>query len=290
MTVKISLVLLLSAFVIACSGRDVISQEREYVETHIKSNPELQHYYLNVGQHKLHYIGHGDPQKPALIIVHGTPGDWRQYARYLLNRSLLDDYYMVVIDRPGWGESSLATSQNTATFKEQAFIIAALAKKLRQQNNNQAIVLMGHSLGASLIPQVAMDFPELIDGLLLFAGTVDPQLSSPRWFNYLGAIPFVEYVIGDRFHRSNQEIFELKENVIAMSHRWKDIKAQVIAVQGEKDGLVYPANSNYIEKEFNASRTTVIRLENKGHLFPMTMRDEVVSWAKKILNNIQALE
>lgn len=275
-------------FLVGCSGRNVIEQENRYVQLNIENNPAIKHYHLNVDGHTLHYAANGDHRKPALIIVHGTPGSWRQYSRYLLNETLLSHYYMIVIDRPGWGESVLVDDLNIASFELQAQIIAGLANTLRQQSGGQPVVLMGHSLGASIVPRVAMDFPDLIDGLLLFAGTLDPDLSSPRWFNYMGRIPMVKYVIGDSLHLSNQEIFALKKNIAAMKGRWHEIKAATISVQGMQDGLVYPANSYFIEKNFNASNTVVVRLDDEGHLFPMTLRDEVVAWACQVLEMINA--
>jgi pimeloyl-ACP methyl ester carboxylesterase len=281
--------LVFTVFVItACSTRNVISDEREYVARHIIHHPSIEHYQLAVGEHQLHYATHGDDKKPALIIIHGTPGNWQQYARYLLNDTLLAHYYMVVIDRPGWGRSTLGQDKRIASFAEQANIVGTLAKKLRLESGGQPVVLMGHSLGASLAPRVAMDFPDDINGLLLFAGTLDPKLSSPRWFNYLGAAPFAKYIIGDRFSRSNKEIFALQEDVGAMNNRWHEIEAEVIAVQGMKDGLVYPANSDFIEKTFNPKTTSVVRLKNEGHLFPMTQREAVVDWAITILDIIQS--
>lgn len=279
-------VVFLCLLVLGCSDRNVISQEEAYVAQTIDQHPDITHHYLPVNGHILHYAAHGDSRKPALVIIHGTPGSWRQYARYLLNPVLLKNYYMVVIDRPGWGESVLAGKQVMTSFKEQAHIIAELARELRQQSGNQAVVIMGHSLGASLAPRIAMDFPELIDGLLLFAGTLDPKLSSPRWFNYVGTAPLMKYVIGDQLHRSNQEIFALKDNIAAMSVMWPAVQAEVVAVQGMKDGLVYPANIDFIEQTFPSETTMVVRLDNEGHLFPMTRRDDVVTWSLLLLDRI----
>lgn len=267
-----------------CFGRDVITAEREHVDRLINNNDHISHHYLLIQGNTLHYAANGDPKKPALIIVHGTPGDWQQYARYLLNEQLLEQFYVVVIDRPGWGKSTLASPSNIASFAEQSVIISGLVKELRQNSDNQAVILMGHSLGASLIPRVAMDYPELIDGLLIFAGTIDPQLTSPRWFNYAARLPVINAMIGDAFQRSNKEIFALKTDITAMTERWLEIDAHIIAVQGDDDGLVYPKNSDYIEAQFNPVLTQVIRLKDEGHLFPMYMREEVVDWALTLLD------
>jgi pimeloyl-ACP methyl ester carboxylesterase len=285
--IKIYFAFILLALLVACSGRDIIIEGREHTERSLSNNPPLQHHQLLMGENKLHYAANGNSKNPALIIIHGTPGSWRQYAAYLFNVELLVNYYVVVIDRPGWGKSTLAQGKEIASFKEQAEIIAVLAKQLRQKSQGQPVVLMGHSLGASLAPQVAMDFPELIDGLLLFAGTLDPQLSSPRWFNYAAGVVGINYIIGGNMARANKEIFTLKKNVQLMSERWQELQAEVISVQGMQDDLVDPQNSFYIEKSFNANTTKVIRLKYEGHLFPMTMRAEVVSWAKQLLIDIR---
>ncbi|MFT5117323.1 MAG: pimeloyl-ACP methyl ester carboxylesterase [Kiritimatiellia bacterium] len=285
--IKIYLALILLPLLMACSGRDIIIEGRELTERSLNNNPPLAHYQLLLGENKLHYAANGNSKNPALIIIHGTPGSWRQYAPYLFNVELLAHYYVIVIDRPGWGESTLAQGKEIASFNEQAQIIAVLAKRLRQQNQGQPVVLMGHSLGASLAPQVAMDFPDLIDGLLLFAGTLDPELSSPRWFNYAAEVVGVNYIIGSKMSRANKEIFALKHNIQLMSSRWQELQAEVISVQGMKDDLVDPDNSFYIEKTFNADTTKVVRLKDEGHLFPMTMKAEVVSWAKQLLIDIR---
>jgi pimeloyl-ACP methyl ester carboxylesterase len=279
-------VVVFSFLMLSCSSREVFEQQEKITRQVLQDNPNVQHDYLSVGEHTLHYVSNGQKQKPALIIIHGTPGDWQQYSRYLFNEDLLSIYRVIVIDRPGWGDSVLGREQAGADFPLQAGIIAALAKVLREQSQNQPVVLMGHSLGSSLAPQIALDFPELIDGLLLFAGTLDPELAQPRWFNYLATLPFAPMIIGDELSRANQEIFALEENVKRMSERFQELTSMTIVVQGMKDELVYPANIDFAEEAFNIQTTTFVRLENEGHLFPMTRPADVVLWASSLLKKI----
>ena len=143
-------IIMISLVLVACSGRNIIEQERTFVETTINGNPDLQHHFLSVDGHRLHYVANGKSDKPALIIIHGTPGDWRQYSRYLLNESLLSQYYMIVIDRPGWGESQLGGDLAIADFSLQAKIIAGLASHLKAHSHGQPVILMGDSLGCLL--------------------------------------------------------------------------------------------------------------------------------------------
>jgi pimeloyl-ACP methyl ester carboxylesterase len=284
---KLNFVFVVFTFLMfSCSSRELFEQQEKITQQVLQDNPDLQHDYLSVGEHTLHYVSNGQKQKPALIIIHGTPGDWRQYSRYLFNEELLSIYRVIVIDRPGWGDSVLGNEQTYAGFPLQASIIASLAKHLREQSQNQPVVLMGHSLGSSLAPQIALDFPELIDGLLLFAGTLNPELAQPRWFNYVAILPFAPMIIGDELSRANQEIFALEENVKRMSERLQELTAMTVVVQGMKDELVYPANIDFAEEIFNTQTTTFVRLENEGHLFPMTRPTDVVLWASSLLKKL----
>jgi pimeloyl-ACP methyl ester carboxylesterase len=290
-SVKVACVItIMSAMIVlvsSCSSREVFQQQEKITRQVLLDNPGVHHRYLTVDGHTLHYIVNGDQHKPALVIIHGTPGDWRQYSRYLFNSDLLSLYQVVVIDRPGWGESQLEGGKSYADFSLQAMIIAPLLKQLKEGNNNEPVVLMGHSLGASLAPQLALDFPQLTDGLLLFAGTLDPALSQPRWFNYVARVPFAYWIIGDDLHRANQEIFALEENMTLMSTRWQQMNAITIVVQGMDDELVYPANVDYAARILNPLLATIVRLENEGHLFPMTRPRDVIAWAADVLTKIE---
>ena len=48
----------------------------------------------------------GDPNKPGIIFIHGTPGGWQAFQGYLADPQLQQDFFMVSVDRPGWGGSA----------------------------------------------------------------------------------------------------------------------------------------------------------------------------------------
>ncbi|MFT6387305.1 MAG: pimeloyl-ACP methyl ester carboxylesterase [Cellvibrionaceae bacterium] len=271
-----------------CFVPKVINQEKILFNDLVANNDQVYRYTLENGQDRLFYAAAGDPKKPAIIVIHGTPGDWRQYARYLVDEELLKNFYVLVIDRPGWGQSFLGSEKKIASFGEQAKIISLLAEKLKSDSDDQPVILMGHSLGASIAPKVAMHYPHSVDGLLLFAGTLSPRLSDPRWFNHLAKMPGVNFIIGDMMRRSNEEILALKTEMTLMAAQWDTVKAETLVVQGMKDKFVYPKNIEFAETYLNANVTEVIRLQEEGHLFPMTRRDDVVMWAVCLLKKINA--
>lgn len=271
----------------ACMMPEPLKQEQLLFEAKVLNNPSIIHHLFELNDDILHYAAAGNPQNPALIIMHGTPGSWQQYARYITEERLLEHYYMLVIDRPGWGGSKLGGGQSFASFEEQSVIIGALAAQLKEDSGAQPVVLAGHSLGSSIAPRVAMDHPDLIDGLLLFAGTLDPELGDPRWYNRLATIPGIGFLVGSNMMRANDEIYTLKDNLTRMLPLWENITAQVTVVQGMNDELVFPANIDFAEQMLNPQNSKIVRLEDEGHLFPMTLREDVMDWAIELLERIQ---
>lgn len=270
----------------SCLVPKEIVEEKEIFNESIKENPLIKTHTITVDGDELFYAISGDPSKPSLIIIHGTPGSWEQYARYLIDENLLLNYQVIVIDRPGWGQSRLGGNRLIVNFSEQAKIIAALVSDLKRISGGKAVVLMGHSLGASIAPKVAMEYPELIDGLLLFAGTLDPDLASPRWFNNVAKFSLVNYLIGERLRQSNLEILALKKELEAMLGQWQSLRVKTIAVQGMKDKLVYPENIKFAETHLNPQISLTISLEDTGHLFPMRQRKSVADWATCVLQSV----
>lgn len=264
---------------------DVIKAEQTMFEQQVANHPDIIKETLRFEGHQLFYARAGDTDKPSLVIVHGTPGDWQQYARYLLNPALREHFQVISIDRPGWGQSILAGDEQTADFDQQSHIIAALGRQLKQ--NQQPVIYMGHSLGASLIPFMAVNHPEVTDGLLILAGTLVPDYAGPRWYNYLAAIPGMGYLIGQAMKKSNQEIFQLDDEMQKLQPAWPTIQTPTLVVQGSADSLVHPENIDVLPAYVNPDFIQIISLNGAGHLFPMTQRKAVVDWSLCLLRVAQ---
>lgn len=281
--VFVSVFLLLSG----CMTPEVFMEEERYFNRHVKDHPDLNEGHTESSDFSLNYASTGDRLLPAVVFIHGTPGNWRNASRYLMDARLQAQAHLVAIDRPGWGESRLTDNKAEPSFAAQAALIKPLLEKLKRNKDNAGTVLVGHSLGASIAPRIAMDYPELVDAMVLISGSLDPELGKPRWYNFAASMGVVSWFIGPEMRRANREIMPLREELILMLPRWKEIKIPVTLIQGLKDELVYPENADFAERQLINADTRIIRLPQAGHFVPWEHRDRVTEAIADVLRKIR---
>ncbi len=229
-----------------------------------------------VEPYKIHYAAAGDKTKPGIIFVHGTPGGWGAFERYLENPRMRDDFYMVAVDRMGWGLSALPKRQVNGDFMLQAQSISAIMR----QYPDKKWTIVGHSLGASIAPKIALLAPESVDSLLLLAGSLNPRLGKPRWYNWAASTWIVSRLIGESMRYSNREIMALRSELKKMDLELKQSKLDihVAVMQGAKDKLVSPRNPAYVSAEWQSvfADVELIELANEGHFLPWRQTSLVV--------------
>jgi pimeloyl-ACP methyl ester carboxylesterase len=196
--------------------------------------------------------------RQLIVFVHGTPGSLSSFSAYLNDPLMRENFHMISVTRPGW----LADGDpKQPSLEEQA---RALQPLLRRDRSGKGAILMGHSYGGPVIARVAMDYSELVAGLVFVASSGDPELSGPRWYNRL-AVVLPGLLLGESLKGANAEIMPLQPQLQAMGPRWQDLTMPVLLVQGMQDRLVDPGNANFIEQSLvNADVTSLIRNE-QGH-------------------------
>jgi pimeloyl-ACP methyl ester carboxylesterase len=111
----------------------------------------------------VHYTVHG--AGPTIMLVHGWCCDGSSW-RYQ-STELSCAYRVVVIDLPGHGKSGPASNGLSMS----AFANAIQA--VRADVTTDRIVLVGHSMGAIVIREYALDYPEYVAGLVAADGPLD---------------------------------------------------------------------------------------------------------------------
>lgn len=236
--------------------------------------------------HQQFFAYAGDESKPGVLFIHGTPGGWGAFAAYLENPGLQRDFFMVSVDRLGWGKSPLPAKQIDGDFKPQSLGIGGVFNKYP----GKKWTLVGHSLGASIAPQIALDYPDRVSGLLLLAGSLKPSLGSPRWYNRIASTWLVANLIGKGMKYSNREIMGLRKQLEAMDEKLRTAKLEtkLIIMQGKKDRLVSPKNPAYAVKEWQDSFISIesVELEKAGHFLPWRQENLV----EKLIYDLARIE
>lgn len=192
-----------------------------------------------------------------LLFVHGSPGDWKAWARYLDAPELAGEGTRIAVDRPGYGGSGAGAVMTD--LRAQAALLAQLIPP------GPPAILIGHSLGAPLVGWIALDDPDKVCGVVMIAGSIAPAQEAPRWYNRAADTWLARLLLPDELLWSNQEILPLKTELQKLDREWPRLQRPVIIIQGEKDSLVDPRTADYAERRLPAQWRQVVRVADGGH-------------------------
>jgi pimeloyl-ACP methyl ester carboxylesterase len=207
---------------------------------------------------------------PLVLLVHGSPGGWRDWSFVLADEDLNERALLVAVDRPGWGGS--AASGLVPALGAQA---AALAEVLRAHPANLPAVVVGFSFGGPVAARLALDAPELVRALVLVAASIDPELERTTWYQALGRTWIVRPLVPEALVRADEEIRPLRGELEALLPRWSALRLPVFVLQGEDDALVPAANADFAVRVLAGAPLDVRRVPDLGHLIPW-QRPELV--------------
>jgi len=160
-----------------------------------------QTFVLPAGGH-LSYATAGDPQQPALLLLHGFPQThvlWRRVAQQLSAR-----YFLVMPDLRGYGDSFKPTDEaEQAQMSKRA--MAQDVVQLMQSLGHERFFLCGHDRGGRVSHRLALDHPQRVRKLAVLdiAPTLDmygrTDMDFARayyhWFHLIQPAPLPERMI-----------------------------------------------------------------------------------------------
>ena len=234
------------------------------------------------GDRPIHHVSVGDPGKPLVVFVHGSPGSWDAFIGFLGKPSLLERARLVSVDRPGFGGSG--RHRHEPSLQRQA---AALQPILENAQHGKGAILVGHSLGGPVIARMAMDYPHLVAGLIMVAPSIDPQLEKTKWYQIPADWKLFSWMVPKVLVTTNREILPLKGELETMLPLWASITQPVTVIQGEKDRLVPPGNADFAKRVLTTAPLTTVRIPDLNHFVPWRRPDLI---EKAILNHLEALE
>lgn len=119
-------------------------------------------HLVNIGDTRLYVVERG--QGFPMIVLHGGPGlDHHEFGDYL--DSLCNDYRLILVDERAQGQSDPAPLE-TLSLEIMARDVSSLASAL----NLGSYAVLGHSYGAFIALQHAVDFPGAAAGTIISNG------------------------------------------------------------------------------------------------------------------------
>lgn len=230
----------------------------------------LKMYDTIINKHHLHYAVCGSDSLPTLVFIHGSPGSWVHYMKYMWDEDMRKKFRMVAIDRPGFGYSDFGKAMH---LQQQCEIISPVLKKLK---TNKPLVLLGHSMGGPVAVKLAADNTSIINTLVIVAGAIDvTQEKKETWRHIMNVRPLY-WTLPGAFAPSNTELLYLKKDLLPLQNDFKNITCNVLFVHGDKDTWVPIKNIAYGTKMMvNAASIKADTLHGADHQIPWKKRKEL---------------
>jgi pimeloyl-ACP methyl ester carboxylesterase len=253
-------------FIIACFVFDHFVQFRKtdkelnkfFTENHI---PGQIGYYVTHGR-KLRYVTIGSDSLPTLVFIHGSPASMSLYRGRFIDSTILKNFRVMAVDRPGYGYSGLGHPE--PSIQKQSEMIRSLLDSVYHVKH--PVIVVGGSFGAPIACRLAMDHPELVDGLVITGPAIAPGREKVFWFAPIIEHPAIRWFIPRMFKSANTEKLHHKEELEKMLPYWKNIRVPVMYLQGAKDNLIDTSNASFAkEKLVNAPYLNIYFFPNRYH-------------------------
>lgn len=155
--------------------------------------------FIEVNSIDVHYKMHGSGE-PVMIFLHGFASSTYSWEDVMPELAELGT--VVAYDRPAFGltERPMAgewTGESPYSNQSQVSMLVGLMDAL----GIEKAILIGHSAGAAIAMQTALEYPERVSGLVLVDPAVSAKTGIPGWLKPLIHTPQMER-LGPYFSRS----------------------------------------------------------------------------------------
>ena len=116
------------------------------------------------------------------------------------------------------------------------------------------------SYGTAVALEAALDYPQLVRGIVLVGASVDPAQEKPMRIQHVANWLLVSAFVPRPLDDCNRDLLALKADLIVLPLKLSRLDILVVMVHGSKDRLVPLANVNFLKRELNRP--------GKGNLFP----------------------
>jgi pimeloyl-ACP methyl ester carboxylesterase len=218
--------------------------------------------YYKSGGRELRYISVGNDSLPTILFLHGSPGSMSYYSWRFKDTSLVGKFKLYAVDRPGYGYSGFGEPE--PSIQKQAEMIRPILDSLHKVTH--PVIIVGSSYGSSIACRIAMDHPDLVDGLVLTGPSLGPGMEAYFWFTDLIESPAIRWFIPRMFRSANTEKVHHKKELEKMLPYWKKIDVPVSYLQGANDDIIDTANAGFARRHLiNAPYLDIHFFQDRQH-------------------------
>lgn len=204
------------------------------------------------------------PDSNLLVFVHGAPGSSSDMKAFLADTDLLTKTRMVSIDRLGYGYSNYGESE--PNIAKQATFVHFIVNEFPHKK----VILVGHSFGGPIVAKYAMDYPDLVDEVIMLAPLNEPESEPMFKIGYLAKWKATRWVLPKVIGVSADEKFAHAAELEKMRNDWQNIQVPLVHIHGTKDVLAPFSNVQFSKDNIPADMLKVLVLEDTNHFLPWT--------------------
>lgn len=261
--ILVLIVIVLSQLVSSCLQFRMSTSrvKKEFQEKELRC-PEI--ISVKVDNRNVNYAYLDNEKDNLVVFVHGAPGSWSAFVDFFKDSTLNGVADIISLDRPGYGYSDFGKPDTS--LESQAHQLAEALKGYADKRK----IWVGHSLGGPVVARIAMDYPNMVQGMILVAPSIAPEEEKQEWYRPWLRTKIAKFLLPTTFWVTNEEIFFLKAELLEMLPHWSELVVPTLVIQGGKDNLVPPGNADFARRMISPDYLTVWREEDMNHFVPWT--------------------
>lgn len=216
-----------------------------------------------------------------LVIVHGAPGSATDYTPYLEDSSLLQNFRIIAIDRPGYGKSDYGNAVTSITAQAEAL------KRVIDNFPAKKVILAGHSYGGPIAAKFAMDHPDKVDALVMLAPVNDPDNERIFWFSPISKWKLTKWPFAKAYNVASREKYAHAAELAKIQAGWAQLEVPTIHAHGTKDEIAPMINVNFSQKNIAPEILETVIFPNAEHDIPWSKFEAIKAILLKALNRVK---
>jgi pimeloyl-ACP methyl ester carboxylesterase len=230
---------------------------------------------------EIRYIQVGQDTLPTLFFIHGSPSSSSVFMPYYQDSLMRQMFNMIGVDRPGYGYSGFGQAEQS--IEKQVRMIKTILENPRLK---RPIILLGTSYGGPVAAKLAMDYPDLVDGIVWVSPALGPGLEKIYSISYLIQYQAFRWIAPRMLQVANVEKLSHQAELKKMLGDWSKIKVPVSHFHGDEDELVYPENVDFARKQLvNAAWYEAIVIPGGRHFLQWDYKLWIISQLQKHLQD-----